>query len=482
MMWAVLGVTIFLILAVVIYVTIAMQMHKDEIQSELARTEEILTEEQKVRLQKDNELVNKISTADQTISTVLNENVNNTKKQANDIDDLKKNVADFNKLSSAIKVNSSSGTKTGRDITDLPGSGIANLDLLAKVNAVNSLTVNKGLKTDTIESGNIALASGSTVSAKGRMHVTGDERLYLLNKDGVIIGKEWGGTGNLNVQGQASLDGGVVVPNGGTISSPGRMHIAGNERLYLLNKDGVTIGKEWGGNGNLTVQGSQWTGGDHVHAGGNNWIFHTPDDGRTTMYVAPGDRYDSQNWNWSKSVEFRANGDLVLNGGNLVANGGANLAGNLRANGGVSMPNGATIASDGRMHITGGEILYLLNKNGVIIGKEWGGTGGLYAQGDVAVDGTISQYARGRGDGWNWIKVERQGGADQLYFGGDNNNRGIWSSGDRPVSIYTSGQNRFSVDATGNVTIPSGKLCIGNVCLSQQQLQNIKNGVNGGNA
>ena len=36
----------------------------------------------------------------------------------------------------------------------------------------------------------------------------------------------------------------------------GRVHISGNELLYLLNKNGVIVGREWGGNGNLTVQGA----------------------------------------------------------------------------------------------------------------------------------------------------------------------------------------------------------------------------------
>ena len=52
---------------------------------------------------------------------------------------------------------------------------------------------------------------------------------------------------------------------------------------------------------------------------------------------------------------------------------------------------GTTInAAGGRMHITGTELLYLLNKNGVIIGKEWGGNGNLVVQGNLAVNGTIS--------------------------------------------------------------------------------------------
>jgi len=41
-----------------------------------------------------------------------------------------------------------------------------------------------------------------------------------------------------------------------TLRTPSRMHIAGDELLFLLNKDGVIVGKEWGGNGNLTVEGN----------------------------------------------------------------------------------------------------------------------------------------------------------------------------------------------------------------------------------
>ncbi|MDV3349055.1 hypothetical protein QGP82_10165 [Leptothoe sp. LEGE 181152] len=51
-------------------------------------------------------------------------------------------------------------------------------------------------------------------------------------------------------------NGTLTVSDKGTITCPGRLHISGEEILYLLNKKGVTIGKEWGGTGNLLVQGS----------------------------------------------------------------------------------------------------------------------------------------------------------------------------------------------------------------------------------
>jgi len=50
--------------------------------------------------------------------------------------------------------------------------------------------------------------------------------------------------------------GGIMIDGGQTIQSRGRMHLFGQELLYLLNRSGVVIGREWGGNGNLSVQGT----------------------------------------------------------------------------------------------------------------------------------------------------------------------------------------------------------------------------------
>jgi Chaperone of endosialidase len=41
----------------------------------------------------------------------------------------------------------------------------------------------------------------STITCNGRLHITGDEILWLLNKNGVIVSKNWGGNGDLTVEG-----------------------------------------------------------------------------------------------------------------------------------------------------------------------------------------------------------------------------------------------------------------------------------------
>jgi hypothetical protein len=48
----------------------------------------------------------------------------------------------------------------------------------------------------------------------------------------------------------------------------------------------------------LGVSGNVNVTGDIVTNGGNNWIIHTPDDGRRTMYIAPSGTAGNQDWNW----------------------------------------------------------------------------------------------------------------------------------------------------------------------------------------
>jgi hypothetical protein len=60
--------------------------------------------------------------------------------------------------------------------------------------------------------GDIRLQAGRTISATGRLHVSGEELLYVLNKQGMIVGKEWGGTGNLVVQGRIGVLGQPATP------------------------------------------------------------------------------------------------------------------------------------------------------------------------------------------------------------------------------------------------------------------------------
>ncbi len=105
------------------------------------------------------------------------------------------------------------------------------------------------------------------ITAGGRMHIAGPELLYLLNQSGVIVSKSWGGNGNLTIEGTLSMSGPSQI-----IGGTGRLHVDGPEYLYILNRAGVVIGKDWGGTGNLQVHGTILTSKVKVAVfGGANW-------------------------------------------------------------------------------------------------------------------------------------------------------------------------------------------------------------------
>jgi hypothetical protein len=86
------------------------------------------------------------------------------------------------------------------------------------------------------------------VHAKGRQHLSADERMYLLPKDGVIVGKEWGGNGNLSVQGDQTIGGKLCL--GGTCIS--------EADIKGFGRDGTS---------GMTVKGPLVVNGPTAHAG-----------------------------------------------------------------------------------------------------------------------------------------------------------------------------------------------------------------------
>jgi hypothetical protein len=157
------------------------------------------------------------------------------------------------------------------DFADVPAQSLGGVD---DTNAINTLAqISKQLMAggitvpgNIIVEGDLVFPKPTTIKGAGRLHIGGEELLYILNKAGVMIGKEWGGNGNLTVQGNVNIGADLIFPNQTTIKGAGRLHIGGEELLYILNKAGVMIGKEWGGNGNLNVQGDLIVQGRNILA------------------------------------------------------------------------------------------------------------------------------------------------------------------------------------------------------------------------
>lgn len=63
-------------------------------------------------------------------------------------------------------------------------------------------------------------------------------------------------------------------------------------------------------NGNLKTSGNINTS-DIISDGSNSWIFHTPDDQRRTLHIAPGS--GNGQFDWSNQTIFNNNGNVGLN-------------------------------------------------------------------------------------------------------------------------------------------------------------------------
>lgn len=163
----------------------------------------------------------------------------------------------------------------------------------------------------TLQAGNLSLGSANgspspTISTTGRMHITGAELCYLLHKDGVIVGKEWGGSGNLTVEGdmvgngKLTVGGGVFLGNSdiyftntghnhtGFGNTPGFAAIengANYDALMILGRAGTDQGRkvklwdylEVNSGGGAIIKIGQWKGikytaGDGIRGQPNLWL------------------------------------------------------------------------------------------------------------------------------------------------------------------------------------------------------------------
>ena len=139
---------------------------------------------------------------------------------------------------------------------------------------------------------------GATIKNTGRMHIGGEELLYLLNKNGVVVGREWGGNGNLSVQGNLSVGGEIFAPNGVNLVHGGSKISDRNGNLHLDTDDWVVFPSAriklgaWeidasdghlrfrkDGDGQMFVMhnkswhdGSTWVAGNYHSARWNKWL------------------------------------------------------------------------------------------------------------------------------------------------------------------------------------------------------------------
>jgi hypothetical protein len=87
----------------------------------------------------------------------------------------------------------------------------------------------------------------------------------------------------------------------------------GNRDLNLYNKGINALSVKQNGDVSLNrsgdVAGDARVGGNLVMKGDNQWIIHTPHDGRKTMYIAP---LANGAWNWNNQTRFEKDGKVRM--------------------------------------------------------------------------------------------------------------------------------------------------------------------------
>jgi hypothetical protein len=62
---------------------------------------------------------------------------------------------------------------------------------------------------------------------------------------------------------------------------------------------------------NVSVEGTTHMKGDMVFNGTNQWLLHTPDDGRRDMYITPR-KTDNTDWDWTKDTIHHGDGSMTV--------------------------------------------------------------------------------------------------------------------------------------------------------------------------
>lgn len=283
-------------------------------------------------------------------------------------------------------------TLTAAQIDDIAAKLVTNPTFVTNVSnsiAAQSATLSSSVASSLASNQNFNAALQATLITNPTL---ADQVAKVLTSNETYRQKLQGPQGTIGT-GDVSFSGNVNIP--GTLTADGNVVL--NKIAKIPSTAGLEFGTDVPKEVNAGKMGYNWFGGtadrphlaivgagkdgqsrkvkmwDEVNATGTLSIGD--DAGSGKFYLNPG----SDSWLRLFNKDGQ-HGDLGFAADNIVANKKLSFAT------GMSL-DGAIMTHPGRMHISSGELLYLLPKNGVMIGKEWGGTGDLTAQGNIASGG-----------------------------------------------------------------------------------------------
>lgn len=280
-------------------------------------------------------------------------------------DELKKNILDTHiKLAHMLckegrfsivdtKIRDMSTTRAGNGISiDLTGPGHY-IDM--QYNGAPNAYIGPNLARQTPDCVNFS-------SLSKRMHLSGDEELYVLNKKGIVVGKEWDSSGELLVQGATTLRSGVEVTGdaqlNGTLKIGDRLTIADTTITSVKGDSDVTIAA---GQGRVSLNAK----GKSVIVGQESGSLHV----QGTTFAQGGLRVIQGNKDQGTRQVLAITGTTITS---------------IESNFGVTID-----SAGGKLSLGGASTLYITNKSGVVIAKDGDASGTLHVKGKAHLEGGL---------------------------------------------------------------------------------------------
>ena len=242
-----------------------------------------------------------------------------------------------------------------------------------------------GLITGTGSSGQVAFWTGS-------VSIGGNNNLFWDNTNKRLGISTTTPQTSLHVVGNVTADAFLGTINAANVSSGQFGANTGGGNYYFMGNVGIGTTNP---GASLDVAGNARISGDIDISGSNRWTIHSPDDGRTSLYIAP---WGGTGWNWGAQTRFENNGNVYFSG-----------------NVGIGTTNPI-----GRLGVVGG-LIYAGDTNtrfGAQMSGDDAGRGvfgsNIYVAGDntIRTFGTHASYGySGVSFEWGNIKFYSQGGA-----------------------------------------------------------------------
>ena len=236
---------------------------------------------------------------------------------------------------------------------------------------------------------------GGNISSKGNVSAGSD---LSVGKAG-IFGGDLSSRGNVSAGSDLSV--GKNAMFGGSLSSRGNVIAesdlsVGKNAMFggnLLSR-GIISGEDLSASRDINISRTANISGDINFNGANKWIIHTPDDNRSSMYIAPGNAKGE--WMFDKQTIFDNTGNVQLSGALMVGN--QNIAH-------PDNVDGAFYRADGQIQIASDDLIRLRHTGSKATGIQF----------DVREGAGDIQTPNGQ------MKITRQG----IMFGGPNNAREV---------------------------------------------------------